>query len=129
MTSRFPIQSLSLSAAIADRLRQKILQGHWPSGSTLDDGEIATQLGVSRAPVREALKQLCHEGLLTARPHQGMAVTTLNTTQIQEAHALLHLLTQHFAQQAAIPNGLGQRMMQMAQDQLQLAQINSLPQK
>ena len=129
MTSRFPVQPPSLSAAIADRLRQKILQGHLPSGFHLTDGEIAARLGVNRPPVREAMKLLCSEGLLTALPQQGMTVTAVSTAQIQEAQTLLHLLTQHFARQAAIPNGLGQRMMQMAQDQLQRASINSLPQK
>ena len=126
MTSRLPLQPLPLSAAIADRLRTQILQGHWPAGTDLPDGNIAAQLGVSRTPVREAMKQLCHEGLLTAHPRRGMVVTILRPEQIQEAQALLDVLTLHFVQHPAISDGLGQRMLEMAQHQLQLAKISAI---
>ena len=126
MTSRFPLQSLPLSAAIADRLRNQILQGQWTPDTNLQDGDIAAQLGVSRTPVREAMKQLCHEGLLTAHPRRGMVVTTLRPEQIAEAQALLDVLTRHFAQHPAISDGLGQRMLEMAQHQLQLAKIDAI---
>lgn len=124
MTSRFPIQPQPLSAAIADRLRQQILAGHYPPGSDLLDGDIAVQLGVSRTPVREAMKQLCHEGLLTAHPRRGMVIATVTPEQMDEAQQLLEVLTQHFVQHPCVRDGLGQRMLEMVQSQLQLAQIS-----
>ena len=111
MTACLPLQPQSLSTAIADRLRQRILQGEWLPGTELLDGEIASSLGVSRTPVREAMKLLCHEGLLTAHPRRGMTVAILNTAQVQEAQALLQLLRSHLALHPAIEGGLAQQLL------------------
>ena len=92
MTACLPLQPQSLSTAIADRLRRRILQGEWLPGASMLDGEIANSLGVSRTPVREAMKLLCHEGLLTAHPRRGMTVAIVSAAQVQEAQVLLQLL-------------------------------------
>jgi DNA-binding GntR family transcriptional regulator len=123
MTACLPLQPQSLSTAIADRLRRRILQGEWQRGASMLDGEIASSLGVSRTPVREAMKLLCHEGLLTAHPRRGMTVAIVSAAQVQEAQALLQLL-----QHPAIEGGLAQQMQALAIQRLQLASLTALTQ-
>lgn len=93
-----PMQAQSLCIAIASKLRERILSHQMPPGSDINDGALAQEFGVSRTPVREAMKLLCHEGLLTAQPRRGMTVTQLTAAQVAEARLLCHLLAQHLAQ-------------------------------
>ena len=90
-----PMQAQSLCIAIAGKLRERILSHQLPPGSDIHDGALAQEFGVSRTPVREAMKLLCHEGLLTAHPRRGMTVTQLNVAQVAEARLLCHLLSEH----------------------------------
>lgn len=115
----------SLSHAIAERLREQLLQGTWAPGQDISDAEIAQSLGVSRTPVREAMKLLCHEGLLTAVPRRGMTVTVLSPAQIQEAQHLHVLLSAHVAQCGAVEGGLASTMLHMAHQRLQMGQLTS----
>ncbi|MBR8835132.1 MAG: GntR family transcriptional regulator [Stigonema ocellatum SAG 48.90 = DSM 106950] len=69
---------------IADALRSAILQGIFQEGQSLRQDEIATQFGVSRIPVREALRQLEGEGLVTLHLNRGAMVSILTTTEAQE---------------------------------------------
>lgn len=121
MTACLPLPPRSLSAAIAERLRQRILQGEWAPGADLHEGTIAASLGVPRTPVREAMQLLCREGVLTAGPQRGMAVTVLSPAQIQEAHALHQWLQAQLLLQAPVPGGLMPRMLEMAAQRLALA--------
>lgn len=57
-------------------LRRKILHGELPSGTLLTEADTATLLGVSRTPVREALRELLNEGLLEEGPRRQVAVAT-----------------------------------------------------
>ena len=76
MSVSFTPQPQALSAAIADRLRQEVLQGQWSPGETINDGMLATRYGVQRAPVREAMQQLSQEGLLCACTPHGMTLAS-----------------------------------------------------
>jgi DNA-binding GntR family transcriptional regulator len=67
-----PLEPLSLATQIADRLVDGIASGRLKPGQRLIEGELAADLGVSRIPVREALRLLESQGLLVARPHRGM---------------------------------------------------------
>ncbi|WP_084454920.1 GntR family transcriptional regulator [Comamonas composti] len=119
-----PLQPHSLCIAIADKLRELILAHRLPPGSAVNDGDLAREFGVSRTPVREAMKLLCHEGLLTAQARRGMSVTVLSPAQIEEArrlHALLgELLQRHDSENT--PQELTRSMHGLAQARLQLAQ-------
>lgn len=123
MTTSLPLQPQPLSAAIADRLRLRILHGEWLQGADINDGAIATSLGVSRTPVREAMKQLCHEGLLTAHPRRGMTVTVLGAAQVQEAQRLRDVLRGQLAQHPCLEGGMTQRMLAMAEQRITLSQL------
>ncbi len=60
---------------IADLLRSAILRGEFPAGSLLCQKDLALELGVSRIPLREALRRLEGEDLLTPDPYRGSRVT------------------------------------------------------
>ncbi|WP_416673102.1 GntR family transcriptional regulator [Egbenema bharatensis] len=88
---------------IADALRQAILYGVFAEGQSLRQDEIATQFGVSRIPVREALRQLEVEGLVTFFPNRGAVVTVLSIAEVQEI-VEIRIALETTALQYAIPN-------------------------
>ncbi len=125
MTSQ-TIQPHSLCIAIAGKLRERILAHQIPPGSDINDGALAQEFGVSRTPVREAMKLLCQEGLLTAVPRRGMRVTQLTPAQVLEAQQLCSLLAAHLAQLERQPHAastvLTRQLHAVAQARLRLAQ-------
>jgi DNA-binding GntR family transcriptional regulator len=70
--------------AVVTALRESILASELPAGSRLNLDEIADRIGVSRMPVREAVKQLEAEGLVTIYPHRGIEVSRLDIADIKE---------------------------------------------
>lgn len=74
--------------ALLDRLRDLVLGGQYPPGVPLSEGLLARQFGVSRTPVREALKQLQHEGLVQIRPKVGTFVREPTRREIVELFQL-----------------------------------------
>ena len=69
-------------------LRERILRGDYPEGEPLRQDALAEELGVSRIPVREALRQLEAEGLVTFSPHRGAVVSSLSLAEINELFEL-----------------------------------------
>lgn len=69
---------------IADVLREAILTGVLIGGQQLTQDEIAAQFSISRIPVREALRELQGEGLVTLHPHRGAMVSKLSAEELQE---------------------------------------------
>lgn len=80
------------SSAVTQLLRQSLDRGRWASGEALRQEEIATELGVSRVPVREALFQLQAEGLLQMVPNKGMYVRTVSESDLRELYRLRWLI-------------------------------------
>ncbi len=68
-------------------LRACILDGRLPPGTKLSQATLADQLGVSRTPLREVLRMLQEEGLVTAEPNQRMRVTGLDPTELDSSYA------------------------------------------
>ncbi len=87
-----PIQRQTIASLVLERLREKILQGDYPEGAALRQDLLASELGVSRLPVREALWQLEAEGLVTFSPHVGAVVSSLSLPEIQELFELRALI-------------------------------------
>lgn len=83
-----PIRRQTLAGMTADAIRERILRGRYPEGEPLRQDAIGIELGVSRIPVREALRQLEAEGLVTFNPHRGAVVSTLSLKQIRELFEL-----------------------------------------
>ncbi len=69
---------------VVDALRDRILSGGIPPGAPLRQELFAEELGVSRIPVREALRLLSAEGLVDTIPHRGAFVTMLSQAEVQE---------------------------------------------
>jgi len=91
-----------LSTQVVREIRRAILSGALPPGARVVEAEIAQQMGVSRSPVREAMVQLEHEGLITRHPHRGITVTVLSPEDAAEIAGLrAHL--EAFAYRLALP--------------------------
>ncbi|ETH13419.1 FCD domain protein, partial [Bordetella pertussis STO1-SEAT-0006] len=67
-------QHMPLFAVIRDKLRERILSGEFTPGDRLIEGRLSDDMGVSRIPVREALRALAAEGLVTIEPRRGASV-------------------------------------------------------
>ena len=83
-----PIERRTVAAEAAEILRQRILTGEIRAGQPIRQEQIAQELGVSRIPLREALKQLEAEGFVTIAPHKGAVVSTLSVEEAEELFAL-----------------------------------------
>src|SRR6202011_1047821 len=81
----------SLYEEIADIIRDRIVEGGLPAGGFIDEPTLALELGVSRTPVREALKVLAFEGLVDIFPNQGSYVSKLTA---EDARELIELLAE-----------------------------------
>lgn len=81
-----PLQRESTSSIIADRLRAQIMRGAYGPGAQLNEAQLATQLAVSRGPVREAMQRLVQEGLLVNRRHRGVFVCELTADDIVDIY-------------------------------------------
>jgi DNA-binding GntR family transcriptional regulator len=90
-----PIPRQSLTSAVVNVLRDKILRGQIKAGEQLRQHAIAAELHVSRIPVREALRQLEAEGLVTIIDHRGAVVSGLSPEEILEMFEIRMLLESH----------------------------------
>jgi DNA-binding GntR family transcriptional regulator len=91
------------SEAVADRLRYEIQRGILMPGTRLRQGEIATRLGVSTTPVREAFQLLQAEGLVRTDPHRGAVVFRPTAADVREAYEIREVL-ECMAIEKAMPN-------------------------
>ena len=74
----------------ADRLRQLIIAGDLRPGQRLSERELGEYVhGLSRTPLREALKVLAAEGLVTISPNRGATVTALSVTEVEDILELI----------------------------------------
>ena len=83
------------------RLRQFILEGDLEPGARLGEVELAAQLGVSRTPVREALRALSSQGLVEILPNRGARVARWSVKDLDEIYELRVMLESHAAERAA----------------------------
>ncbi len=83
-----PIQRQTVAGMTVVALRDRILRGDYPEGEPLRQDALAENLGVSRIPVREALRQLEAEGLVIFHPHRGAVVSSLSLEEIDEIFEL-----------------------------------------
>lgn len=82
-----PVARESTAALIADRLRSAIMYGTFAPGTQLAESDLASRLGVSRGPLREAMQRLVQEGLLRSAPHRGLFVTSLDVQDVYDIYA------------------------------------------
>jgi DNA-binding GntR family transcriptional regulator len=82
----------SLSARVFLRIQQDILKGTFKSGERLAETKLSDLLGVSRTPIREALKQLELEGLVKVIPNKGAIVTGVSIKDISDVYTIRKLI-------------------------------------
>lgn len=80
------INNRPTAVVIADQLRESIINGGFSPGDQVNEAQVATQLNVSRGPVREALHRLVQEGLLLSRPNRGVFVQELTVRDVAEVY-------------------------------------------
>jgi len=100
-----PIQRLQQSTtadAALEAVRNAILDGTFPPGSQLREAHLATELGISRAPLREALNRLELEGLVERIPFRGSFVAEVSVRAVTEIAALRAVL-EPYAVEHALP--------------------------
>ena len=95
------IQKRPLKEDVFDALHEKIVSGKYKPGEWLRQDDIATQLGVSMTPVREALDLLVAAGLAERVPYRGVRVREMVTKEVVEAYGLRMILEAMIAQEAA----------------------------
>jgi DNA-binding GntR family transcriptional regulator len=77
---------------VAERLRQRIFARDLEPGGWIDEIRLAQEYGISRTPMREALKVLAAEGLVTMKVRRGAYVTEVNEKDLSDVYHLLALL-------------------------------------
>jgi DNA-binding GntR family transcriptional regulator len=83
-----PLARQTVASMTLDAIRDGILHGNYAEGEPLRQDALADELGVSRIPIREALRQLEAEGLVTLSPHRGAVVSRLSLAEIEEVFDL-----------------------------------------
>ncbi len=108
-----------------ETVRQAIIEGRYGSGSRITEQEVAAQAGVSRTPVREALRRLQAEGLLHFVPNQGAVVAVWTDEEIDDIFELRAMLEAYAAERAterATPEAVA-RLRELAERQLSVARL------
>ena len=86
---------------VADRLREQIFGKQLMPGSWLDEQSLAAQFGISRTPMREAIKALASEGLVTIKMNRGAYVTEVTRNDLAQIFTVLSLLEGQAAKETA----------------------------
>jgi DNA-binding GntR family transcriptional regulator len=113
MTTRFPwspdsppsaiaaVRDVSLAKVVREDILALILRGDLKPGSRINEPDVAERLGVSRVPVREALRELEATGLVVSRKNVGVFVRELAPREVDELYELRALLDGHAGTRAA----------------------------
>lgn len=91
------VSSLSRREHVADILREAITNGDLLPGQRVTESNLSAQLGTSRAPVREALRQLEQEGLVVSYPYKGTEVLGVSQEEIEQVLVPVRLTLERFA--------------------------------
>jgi DNA-binding GntR family transcriptional regulator len=83
-----PLSSPTLAEQTVELIRNRILSGDFVSGERLVETRLAADLGISRGPIREALKQLAAEGLVREEPRRGTFVTEPTLDDVRDLYDL-----------------------------------------
>ena len=96
-----PLARRALYEEVAEQLRQRIFARQLEPGAWIDELKIAAEMGISRTPLREALKVLAVEGLVTMKPRRGAYVAETSRDDVTQVYHLLALLESDAAAEVA----------------------------
>lgn len=91
-TTMTHIAPTALYQEVAERLRQRIFAHELTPGTWIDEQKLAEQYGISRTPLREALKVLASEGLVELKPRRGCYVTEISRQDLDDIFPLMAML-------------------------------------
>ena len=91
----------SLTDEVRDHIRDGIAEGRYLAGERLIEGTIADELGISRTPIREAMRILEAEGLIAMEPWKGITVAVLSHRQVSDFYSYRELIEGIAAEMAA----------------------------
>ncbi|GIF00396.1 GntR family transcriptional regulator [Paractinoplanes rishiriensis] len=89
------LETYSLVELAVDRLRRDILSGRSDPGERLVEEQLTRRLGISRAPLREAMRLLAQQGLVEHIPRRGARVATLSDADVRELYEVRDVLERH----------------------------------
>jgi DNA-binding GntR family transcriptional regulator len=95
------IRRRPLHEEVVERLRDMIVEGSIVTGERLNESVLAETLGVSRTPIREALKLLASEGIIELLPNRGGRVVEMSSTEIAELFEVVSGIERHAAELTA----------------------------
>ena len=122
MSANQPLLSpRALYQVVAERLRQQIFARELEPGAWIDELKLCAEYGISRTPLREALKVLAVEGLITMRVRRGAYVTEMSRDDVAQVYHLLAMLESDAAATVAATASDAQRQ-QLAQLHAKLEQ-------
>ena len=104
-----PLSPRALYQDVAERLRQQIFARELEPGGWIDEMKLAAAFGISRTPLREALKVLAAEGLVTMKVRRGAYVTEMSRDDVTQIYHLLALLESDAAATVAAEASPAQR--------------------
>lgn len=99
----------TVAEQVANVLREAIANGSLEAGTALRQDDLAEQFGFSRMPIRDALRQLETEGIVSIHPTKGAHVARMDSAEISEIYALRELLESE-ALRLSIPNLTGAKL-------------------
>lgn len=88
------LRRISTVDALTQALRDQILDGRLPGGTSLREAEVSERYGVSRHSVRTSLQSLVHERLLDREPHRGATVRTLVSADVYDIYRMRAIIEQ-----------------------------------
>ena len=94
MGAMTPVSRITLHDAVLNKLRDLIIEGHLPPGTRISEVQVGALLGVSRTPLREAIKSLAGEGLLEIAPSRGAIVRRFSQKDVADILEVLKSLEQ-----------------------------------
>lgn len=86
------VRDIPLAKLVRDHLQAMILRGELLAGQRINEPDVAAQLGISRVPVREALRELESTGLVVARKHAGVFVRAPDAAEVADLYEMRGLL-------------------------------------
>lgn len=96
-----PKDRQTLKESVIIEIKRAIFDGRLQPGQRLNEAQLAVDLGLSKAPIREAINELVSLGFLTSRPYKGARVKNLSRNEAEELYSLRSVLESFAAERAA----------------------------
>ncbi|MFK7692707.1 GntR family transcriptional regulator [Paenibacillus sp. HJGM_3] len=123
-------KATSLRHRITDDIRKAIFHGKLRPGDRLREVDLSQQMGVSRGPIREAIRMLEQEGLLLSHPYKETTVAEINGEEVQEVLIPIRLTLEKYAIRKALPK-VGEaeleKLSSIVQRMKEAAKLKNLP--